>query len=500
MRILLVYPEFPDTFWSFKHALRFIHKKSTFPPLGLLTIAAMLPDQWEKRLVDMNVKRLTQRDIEWADYVFVSAMVVQRESTHQVVDWCKKLGAKVVAGGPLFLSDHEEFPQVDHFVLGEGENTLPLFLRDLEADQLQRIYQANEFPEITTSPVPLWKLANLKKYSSMCIQYSRGCPFNCDFCNITSMLGHRPRTKTAAQIIAELDALHDLGWRGGVFFVDDNFIGNKRKLKEEILPALIAWRQGKQGFVFQTEVSINPTDDPELMEMMVAAGFTHVFVGIETPDEASLTECSKIQNKGRDLVEAVKTLQRAGLEVEGGFIVGFDSDTPSIFKRQIEFIQRSGIVTAMVGLLQAPKGTRLYERMEKEGRLVAQFSGNNVDSSTNIKPKMDPTVLREGYKQILLNIYSPRAYYERVRTFLREYRKSPVVRETLDWQHWSAFLRSIVVLGIRGKERLEYWKLFFWALFRKPKLFPSAITLAIYGFHFRRICEQYILKSASEGA
>ncbi len=223
-------------------------------------------------------------------------------------------------------------------------------------------------------------------------------------------------------------------------------------------------------------------------------------MGIETPDEASLTECSKIQNKGRDLVEAVKTLQRAGLEVEGGFIVGFDSDTPSIFKRQIEFIQRSGIVTAMVGLLQAPKGTRLYERMEKEGRLVAQFSGNNVDSSTNIKPKMDPTVLREGYKQILLNIYSPRAYYERVRTFLREYRKSPVVRETLDWQHWSAFLRSIVVLGIRGKERLEYWKLFFWALFRKPKLFPSAITLAIYGFHFRRICEQYILKSASEGA
>ncbi|MHB0857797.1 MAG: B12-binding domain-containing radical SAM protein [Anaerolineae bacterium] len=492
MRILLVYPEFPDTFWSFKHALPFVSKRAAFPPLGLLTVAAMLPDTWEKRLVDLNVSTLTERDLAWADYAFVSAMVVQRDSTHQVIARCKKAGLKVVAGGPLFLGEHQSFPDVDHFVLNEGEVTLPIFLRDLERGEAKKLYESTEYPDIALTPIPQWDLAQAQHYASMCIQYSRGCPFNCDFCNITSMFGHRPRTKTAGQVIAELDALYTQGWRGPVFIVDDNFIGNKRGLKDEVLPALISWRQGKKGFGFSTEVSINLADDPELIDLMVQAGFTHVFVGIETPDELGLTECHKTQNKGRNLSECVKSMQRAGLDVQAGFIVGFDSDTPSIFQRQIEFIQHTGIVTAMVGLLQAIHGTELYQRLEREGRLLRDFTGNNTDNTINFLPKMDPEVLSRGYGEILKGIYAPRAYYERVRTFLLEYRKPSVISPAFDIEYLNAFARSIVLLGLRGKERLEYWKLLFWTLRHRPRLFPDAVTYAIYGFHFRRICELYV--------
>ncbi|NLX42450.1 MAG: B12-binding domain-containing radical SAM protein, partial [Chloroflexi bacterium] len=390
MRILMIYPEFPDTFWSFKHALRFIRKRASFPPLGLLTVAGLLPRDWDLRLIDMNVQPLTRRDLEWADYAFVSAMVVQRSSTHAVIDRCVEMGLPVVAGGPLFLGEWQDFPTVSHFMLGEGELTVPQFAEDLLQGTARRVYESPEFPDIRLSPAPRWDLVNLKYYSSMSIQYSRGCPFDCEFCNITAMLGRRPRCKTAEQVINELDGLYAAGWRGGVFFVDDNLIGNKRDLKENILPALIKWRQGKQGFGFQTEVSINLVDDPELMEMMVQAGFDRVFVGIETPDEEGLAECNKVQNTGRDLVAAVHAMQAAGLEVQGGFIVGFDTDTPSIFQQQIDFIQRSGIVTAMVGLLQAPYGTRLYERLKQEGRLVGAFSGNNTDTDMNFVPRMDP--------------------------------------------------------------------------------------------------------------
>jgi radical SAM superfamily enzyme YgiQ (UPF0313 family) len=491
VRILLVYPEFPDTFWSFKHALKFIRKKASAPPLGLLTVAAMLPSEWEKRLVDLNVTSLTQEDLAWADYVFVSAMIVQRDSARALIARCKEAGVKVVAGGPLFTMEHERFPDVDHFVLNEAELTLPPFLADLSNGCAQEIYATTEFPDIQHTPAPLWQLANLKAYDTVSIQFSRGCPFSCDFCNVTALLGHRPRLKTAAQIVAELDSLYALGWRKSVFFVDDNFIGNKKQLKSEVLPALIEWRKGKIGMPFNTEASINLADDAELMRLMTQAGFDTVFVGIETPNEDSLVECSKTQNKGRDLVESVKRLQRAGLQVQGGFIVGFDSDTTSIFQQQIDFIQRSGIVTAMVGLLQAPLGTRLYERMQREGRLVNEFSGDNADGSTNIIPKMGLDTLREGYRKILGQIYAPQLYYERVVTFLREY-QPPKIRVHLDVQYILAFGRSIYHLGIRGVERAQYWKLFFWTLFRRPRLFPLAITLAIYGFHFRMVAELHV--------
>ncbi|MFO7738504.1 MAG: DUF4070 domain-containing protein, partial [Desulfatiglandaceae bacterium] len=277
------------------------------------------------------------------------------------------------------------------------------------------------------------------------------------------------------------------GWRGQVFFVDDNFIGNKVYLKNHLLPALIQWQEGRKEIPFNTEASVNLADDPELMEMMVKAGFDAVFIGIETPNEESLAECNKQQNKNRDLLESVKLMQRAGLQVTGGFIVGFDSDTPSIFQRQIEFIQKSGIVTAMVGLLNAPPGTSLYQRMKVEGRLIEFSSGDNTDGTTNIFPRMGLDVLREGYRNLMQNIYAPEHYYKRVLTFLREY-KRPKVRTPMDFQRLLAFVRSSIRLGIFGKERFQYWKILFWTLFRRPKMLPLTITLAIYGYHFRKIC------------
>ena len=488
MNVLLIYPEFPDTFWSFKHALKFIHKKAAFPPLGLLTLGAMLPEEWSKCLVDMNATKLTEKDLAWADCVFISGMVVQRESARQTIARCKEAGLKVVAGGPLFTSEYEEFEDVDYFVLNEAELTLPPFLADFEMGHARRVYETSEFCDIREAPAPMWELADLKRYASMSIQFSRGCPFNCEFCNVTALFGHRPRIKTAEQIIAELGGLYNVGWRGQVFFVDDNFIGNKRYLKTQLLPALIEWQKDKRGVPFFTEASVNLADDERLMEMMVEAGFDTVFIGIETPDEESLAECNKKQNKNRDLVEDVKRMQRAGLQVQAGFIVGFDNDTPSIFQRQIDFIQKSGIVTAMVGLLQAPPGTRLYERLKRESRLLGHMSGDNVDGTTNIIPKMDLNALHEGYRNILRHIYSHKHYYQRIKTFLKEY-KAPKIEIPLDFQRFLAFFRSNVRLGILGKERFHYWKLLLWTLFRRPELFSLAVTLAIQCHHFRKICE-----------
>jgi radical SAM superfamily enzyme YgiQ (UPF0313 family) len=492
VNILLLYPEFPDTFWSFKHALRFIRKKASSPPLGLLTIAAMLPEDWDKRLVDVNVTRLTQQDLAWANYAFISGMIVQKESARLLIADCQEASLPVVAGGPLFTSEYKDFVGVDHFVLNEAELTLPPFLYDLERGCARRVYTSSEHPDIHQTPAPLWGLAELNRYAAMSIQYSRGCPYHCEFCNVTALFGHRPRTKTAGQIITELDGLYNLGWRGPVFFVDDNLIGNKKRLKTELLPALIEWQKHRRHVPFHTEVSINLADDEELMHMLAEAGFNQVFIGIETPDEGSLTECSKRQNTNRDLLEDVRRIQRAGLQVQGGFIVGFDSDTPSIFQRQIDFIQSSGIVTAMVGLLQAPPGTRLYERLKQEGRLLNGLTGDNVDGTTNIVPAMSLETLRDGYKSILQGIYSPEAYYQRVKTFLGEY-KSPKIKARLDLQHLLAFPRSVYHLGIRGKERSHYWKLLFWTLFRRPALLPLAVTLAIYGHHFRMVCELHVL-------
>ena len=493
MKILLVYPQYPDTFWSFRYALKIISKKAANPPLGLLTVAAMLPGEWEKKLVDMNVSSLTDDDINWADYVFLGAMVVQQDSVREVIARCNKLGTRLVAGGPLFTTTDEEFDGVDHFVLGEAEVTLPPFLRDLEQGCARHIYASNERPDITKTPVPLWSLINTKKYSSMSVQYSRGCPFNCEFCDIIVLNGHKPRTKGKEQVLVELDALYHLGWREGVFIVDDNFIGNRRKLKSEILPAIISWmKTRKYPFALSAEASINLADDEELMQLMVDAGFNTVFVGIETPNEESLVECNKSQNQNRDLVASVKKIQNHGFEVQGGFIVGFDSDPLSIFKSQISFIQKSGIVTAMVGLLNAPAGTRLYQRLKEENRLLEGFTGDNTDCSLNFIPKMNYETLINGYKHVLDTIYSPKDFYERVKTFLKEYRPRRKRWDRIRFDHIRAFIRSVWVLGVKERGRRYYWKLFISTLLKYPRAFPLSVSLAVYGYHFRKVVEKFI--------
>lgn len=490
MNILLVYPKYPDTYWSFKHTMKFVLRKANFPPLGLLTVAAMLPDEWSKRLVDMNVSPLTDNDIKWANYVFISAMVVQRHSVMEVVKRAHRLGVKVVAGGPLFTSEPEQFDEIDHLVLNEAEMTLPVFLPDLEYGHAQHVYKTTIHPNITCTPIPLWSLINTNKYYSMCIQYSRGCPFDCEFCEITVLDGHIPRTKSKESFLIEFDALYEIGWRGSILVVDDNFIGNKNKLKTEILPALIKWQASKNHpFSLLTEASINLADDKELMRLMVKAGFSRVFVGIETPNEASLIESGKSQNTNRDLVASVKTLQNNGFEVMGGFIIGFDSDNESIFDAQIDFIQKSGIAAAMIGLLNAPRGSRLYQRLKDENRLIDEHStGDYTDFITNIVPKMNSEVLMDGYKRVLNTIYSPGNYYQRIKTFLDEYKpKVKVGPSQSQWYLLFGVVASMWFLGIIEQGRIHYWKLFAWTLFTHVHSFPVFLTVASYGYHFRRI-------------
>ena len=490
-KVLLLYPQHPDTFWSYKYALKFISKKASSPPLGLLTVAAMLPADWEIKLIDTQTAPLEEKDIEWADYVFISAMSIQEKSARLVIAECGAKGVKTVAGGPLFTSMPDAFPDVDYLVLDEAEITLTAFLKDVEQGQPRHIYRSGSRADIGLTPSPRWDIIDMKKYASMNIQYSRGCPFNCEFCNITVLYGQRARTKGKNQIIAELDGLWRAGWKGSVFFVDDNFIGNKTKLKKDVLPGIVDWmKQRRYPFAFATEVSINLADDPELMELMVEAGFDTVFVGIETPNETSLAECQKLQNENRDLMACVKTIQRSGLQVQGGFIVGFDNDPPSIFDRLTRFIQESGIVTAMVGLLNAPRGTRLYKRLGKEGRLLSEITGDHMDLSINFVPKMNLDVLISGYQRILQTIYSPRCYYDRVRRFLSEYAPGRNKMFHFRVAYVTAFLRSVLFLGIIGRERIDYWKLLLWSLFTRPRLVPLAIQLAICGFHFRKVSSE----------
>jgi len=491
MNILLVYPQYPDTYWSFKHALKFISKKASNIPLGLITVASLLPENWKKKLIDINVSRLRDEDIKWADYVFISSMSVQLASVKKIIGRCVQLNAKMVAGGPLFTEEYEQFPEIDHLVLNEAEITLPLFLEDLENDTPKKIYHSDKFADITKSPLPDYSLLKSGKYATAGIQYSRGCPFDCEFCDITALFGHHVRTKTTKQIIAELNQLRHIGWSGSVFFVDDNFIGHKKKLKVELLPAIISWMQSNNNpFCFITEASINLADDKELMELMVKAGFEKVFVGIETPEETCLMECNKLQNHNRDLIESVNIIQRYGMEVFAGFIVGFDNDPPNIFQRQIDFIQKSGIITAMVGLLNAPRLSKLYRRLQEEGRIVDQFTGDNTDYSINFIPVMDKNELLKGYQKIIQNIYSCKAYYARVLTFLKQY--DPPSVQPLSFNRFMALIKSIIYIGILKKESIYFWKIISWSIFNKPKTFPLAVTYSIYGYHFRRVFRDVI--------
>lgn len=488
MKILLVYPETPATFWSFKDALKFVSKKSSEPPLGLITVAAMLPKEWEKKLIDMNVTKLYDKDIEWADYLFLSGMNVHLNSFREVIKRANKIGTKVVAGGPLVTTEYQDILGVDHFVLNEAEVTLPPFLDDLENGNPKHIYESSEFPDLSLSSVPMWELLERKKYAAMSLQYSRGCPYDCDFCSITMLNGHRPRTKSKEQFLHELETLYKLGWRGDISLVDDNFIGNKKKLKDEILPALIKWQKEKKyPFNFITEVTINLADDDSLINLMVEAAIHRIFVGIETPNDESLLECGKKHNLNRDLVSTVNKLQNNGMIVSAGFIVGFDSDTYTIFDQQIKFIQESGIVAAMVGLLNAPTGTKLFERLKKEKRLMDNFKGNNMDGATNFIPKMDYKVLMNGYSKIIHTIYAHREYYERVKKFLKNYQVPSWKPNKISLNEIRAFFKLIWAIGVIDNGKRHFWAMLVFSLFKYPKKFSLAMTLAVYGFHFRRI-------------
>lgn len=488
MNILLIYPETPSTFWSFKDALKFVSKKAAEPPLGLITVAAMLPKEWNKKLIDMKVTKLNDKDLLWADYVFIGAMNVHLYSFREIVRRCNKLGVKVVAGGPLATTQYKDLLGVDHFVLNEAEITLPRFLEDLKNGNPKPVYSSDEFPDVSLTPIPLFELLDMKKYASMSVQYSRGCPYDCEFCSITMLNGRKPRTKSAVQFIAELNRLRELGYKGAVSVVDDNFIGNKRKLKNEFLPRLIEWSKANDYvFNFITEVSINLADDDELMNMMIEAGFNSIFVGIETPNSDSLIECGKAQNLRRNLVDSVKKLQRAGFIVSGGFIVGFDSDTEKVFDEQFQFIQHSGITNAMVGLLNAPTGTKLYERMKEEGRLLDMFTGNNMDASINFTPKMSYKNLISGYSKLLHSIYSQQEYFKRVKEFLNEYNLPNWQKSKITLRELKAFFRLLWLLGVVEKGKKYFWKLLLLSLFKYPKKFTTAMTLAVYGFHFRRV-------------
>src|ERR1043166_958445 len=491
MKVLLINPEFPDTYWSFRHALPFEGKRSAFPPLGLLTVSALLPPSWERRLVDLNVRRLKNSDIEWADMVMATAMLVQKDSLKLVVQRCKAKDKRVVIGGPYITTTIEDLPEADHIFLGEAETTLPQFVEDLALGAPKRTYQAAEKPPLSATPLPHFHLADLKRYSAMSVQYSRGCPFNCEFCDIIEIYGRVPRTKSNQQMVAEFDALKALGWRGTVFIVDDNFIGNKKNVRH-LLPDLAQWQKAN-GFPFSliTESSVNLADDEPLLAHMRDAGFRRVFLGIETPVEESLKEAQKSQNRG-NLLDSVKKIQSYGMEVMGGFIVGFDNDPEDIFERQIEFIRMSAIPLAMVGLLNALPDTQLWKRLEREGRLLGEASGNNTTCTFNFQTRMDPAVLIQGYQRIMRTIYSPREYYQRALDSMKR-----TAQEFSEPQHYdllsslSSLTRVLLRLGVFDGDRKEFWRFFSQTLVKHHTKFAESMRLAAMGYHFRKLSEAY---------
>lgn len=481
MKCLLVYPEMPDTFYALKHFVYVAGKKAAFPPLGLLTVAGLLPESWTLKLVDLNVEPLTDEQLVWADFVLLSAMNVQEESVREVLAQCDRHAAKVIAGGPLFTHEYERFPSVNYFVLNEAEITLPRFLKDLETGEPKRIYKSPEFADVTASPLPVYSLVDMANYTYAIVQYSRGCPYLCDFCDVTALFGRKPRTKTPEQILAELDLIKQHSKGNVVLFADDNLIGNKRVLKKELLPALIDWqRRQKYGFYFATQLTINVVDDEELMTMLADAGFRNVFIGIETPDEASLKGSHKTQNLKRDLIDTIHRIHQCGFTIYGGFIVGFDTDTDETFGAMVDFIQESGIPMPIVNVLKAPPGTELFARMKRENRLIKDFAFEEGD--TNIQPVMDEKKLINGFLQVVDGIYTPENAYKRFRVFLQHHNytgSKTRIRTQIGWKEIKQASNLLYYLGIKSPSRRYFWKLLYWTYFRHRKSVDTALILSL---------------------
>ena len=492
MRVLLVNPEFPDTYWSFRHALPFEGKRCVFPPLGLLTVSGLLPESCERRLIDLNVEPLKNSHIDWADMIFITGMLAQKKSLHEVVKRAKERGKLIVLGGPYVTSTIEELPHADHIFQGEAETTLPEFFKDLERGEAKRTYKAPERPPLSIAPIPDFRLVNFKRYSCMSVQYSRGCPFSCEFCDIIEIYGRVPRTKSNQQMLAEFEDLKRFGWRGPLFIVDDNFIGNKKNVRL-LMPDLIEW-QKKNGYPFSllTEASVNLADDDDLLNAMKEAGFRRVFLGIETPVEESLKEAQKPQNRG-NLLNAVRKIQSRGMEVMAGFIVGFDNDPEDIFERQIDFIRESAIPMAMVGMLNALPDTQLWKRLEREGRLLGDdASGNNTVATLNFIPKMEAEKLVNGYKTIMRTIYKPSEYYRRALDSLqRTPQEIPEAHQYHGLKAMMAFMRIAFRLGVLDADRREFWRFFIEAAQKHQDRMVELLRHAAMAYHFRKLNESY---------
>ena len=490
MRALLLYPIFPPSFWSFEKTLALIKRKALLPPLGLVTVAAILPQTWEFKLVDRNVREVTEAEWDWAEVVILSAMMVQKEDFIAQIKEAKKRGKPVAVGGPYVtaLPEESQAAGADYLILDEGEITLPLFVEALERGEESGIFSANgEKADITQTPIPRFDLLEKEFYETIAIQFSRGCPFQCEFCDIIVLYGRKPRTKTPAQLIAELDRLKELGFRRAVFLVDDNFIGNKRNVKL-LLKELKVWlHENDYPFRFFTEASVDLANDPELMELMVEANFYAVFMGIETPDEASLTLTKKFQNTRDSLSESVDKITRAGLWVMAGFIIGFDGETTGAGQRIVRFVEKTGIPMAMFSMLQALPDTALWHRLEKEGRLISTAGNINQTTLMNFIPTRPIEEIAREYVDGFWQLYDPQTYLNRIhRYFLKlgEPRNPPSRRKLTDWVTLKALFTVLWRQGVLRKTRWTFWIYLVDILRNNPKVFDHYISLCGHLEHF----------------
>jgi radical SAM superfamily enzyme YgiQ (UPF0313 family) len=494
MNVLLVWPEIPITYWGGQFAIRLIGKKTLMPPLGLLTVAAMCPSDWNMKLVDLNHEILTDEDLVWADTLLLSGMAIQHASMMETIARARAHNVTTVVGGPHVTSSPEKFDDANYLVVDEGEITFTAFLKDFVEGKAERFYTANgEKPDVTITPVPRFDLLKMDAYTHMCIQFSRGCPFACEFCDITTLFGKKPRTKTPEQILAELKVLYDLEFRGEVFLVDDNFIGNKKNVRL-LLPHLIEWmKEHEYPFWLYTEASLNIADDDELLELMCEAGFHSVFIGIETPSLESLRETQKYQNLQGDMLSKVHKVQSFGLEVMAGFIVGFDSDTEDIFDRQIEFITQSRIAFAMVGPLNAMPNTQLWDRLKREGRLLRDFDGDNLAIS-NFVTVLPALSLVRGYRHLLASLYNPTNFFERLYDMISSLKSKNRTLGRLSLRTKLKFLfplvGALVRLGVTDRDRKEYWRFMMRVLKNHPDKWLFSLCRAIMGYHFIRYTEE----------
>lgn len=491
MRVLLLYPLFPKSFWSFDKALELVGRKVSLPPLSLTTVAAILPQTWEFRLVDRNVKFESEADWYWAELVVISGMIVQKPDMLYLISEAKRRGKRVAVGGPYVSSVPEaaEAAGADFLVLDEGEITLPMLVEALERGETSGVFRADgEKPDVTTTPVPRFDLLNLKAYNDMSVQFSRGCPFQCEFCDIIVLYGRKPRTKTPAQLIAELQALYDLGWRRSIFVVDDNFIGNKRNVKL-LLRELAPW-MAEHGYPFRlsTEASVDLAQDQELLDLMTAANFSAVFLGIETPDTDSLSMTQKFQNTRNSLVEAVQTINRAGLRVMAGFIIGFDGEKPGAGDRIIEFVEATAIPQALFSMLQALPTTALWYRLEKEGRLLAADEEANIHQTTliNFIPTRPIEEIAREYVRCFWELYEPDRYLGRVyRHFLQ---MKPSRNKKKFRMPELADIRALFIIcwrqGIKRNTRFQFWRQLFSIIRHNPGVFETYLVNCAHIEHF----------------